>query len=99
MADREVIDLMGLTSPEVIQLVAGKSPGVWDEGLADYLSLRQPDYLVVFPNWFPRLINELPLKPVYEVSLTERRIAGIDNLTVAGGGKMVVYKCLWDGSD
>jgi hypothetical protein len=99
MADREVIDLMGLTSPEVIQLVAGKSPGVWDEGLADYLSLRQPDYLVVFPNWFPRLVNELPLEPVYEVSLTERRIAGIDNLTVAGGGKMVVYKCLWDGSD
>lgn len=97
LADREVIDLMGLTSPEVIHLVAGKSPGVWDAALADYLSQRRPDYLVVFPNWFPLMVKELPLEPVYAVSLPERRIAGIDNLTVAGGGKMVVYKCLWPG--
>jgi hypothetical protein len=66
--------------------------------VADYLSRRQPDYLVVFPNWFPKLVKNYP-RAGLRVSMPERRIAGIDNLTVAGGGKMVVYKCLWPGSD
>jgi hypothetical protein len=98
MADREVIDLMGLTSPEILSLISGKGPGAWDVALAEYLSIRQPDYLVIFPNWFPGLASRLPARPVYKVQLPVREIAGMPGITVAGGGEMVVFRLDWDGA-
>ncbi len=96
IAGREVIDLMGLTTPEVLTMVEGKAPGEWDLALTDYLLERRPAYLVVFPNWFPKLITNLPLEPVFQVQLPPRSISGIPQITVAGGGKMVVYRFHWE---
>lgn len=96
-ADREVIDLMGLTSPEVLEIISGKGPGEWDGALAGYLASRRPDYLVIFPNWFPGLAPQLPARQVYRVQLPPRQIAGIPGITVAGGGEMVVFRLDWTG--
>lgn len=96
-ADREVIDLMGLISPEVLGLISGKGPGEWDGALAGYLASRHPDFLVIFPNWFPGLAAQLPARPVYRVQLPPRQIAGLPGITPAGGGELVVYRLDWDG--
>ena len=95
LADREVIDLMGLTTPEVLTFVTGKTPGEWDAALAGFLRQRRPEYLVIFPNWFPVLAADLPVTPVYRVKLPPRNLVGIPGITVAGGGEMVVFQFIW----
>jgi hypothetical protein len=95
IAGREVIDLMGLASPEITELVVGKGPGDWDGQLAGFLAARRPEYLVIFPNWFPTLAGQLPAEAVYRVVLPARAIAGVPGITVAGGGEMVVYRLDW----
>ena len=50
-AQRELVDLAGLISPEVI-------PIILDEGaLVDYLDERGADYLVTFPDWYNTLTD------------------------------------------
>ncbi len=87
----EILDLGGLVSPEVIPLLIGKGPGEWDEGLAEYLREQNPDYLVIFPNWYPILVYNEFLEPIYSVKLKPRTIAGLPNITVVGGGEMTVF--------
>jgi hypothetical protein len=54
-AQRELIDLAGLISPEVV-------PFIRDEPrLAEYLDARQTKYLVTFPAWYPYLAQQGPL--------------------------------------
>jgi hypothetical protein len=51
-AQRELIDLAGLISPEVV-------PFIRDEPrLAEYLDGRQTKYLVTFPAWYPYLVQQ-----------------------------------------
>ncbi|OGO33531.1 MAG: hypothetical protein A2W35_14515 [Chloroflexi bacterium RBG_16_57_11] len=50
-AQRNLLDLAGLVSPEVI-------PFIRDEPrLAEFLQERQADYLVTFPAWYPQLVH------------------------------------------
>lgn len=54
-ANRDLIDLAGLVSPEVI-------PFIRDEGrLKSHLNARGADYLVTFPDWYPQLVRDLKL--------------------------------------
>jgi hypothetical protein len=54
-AQRDLIDLAGLISPEVV-------PFIRDEPrLAEYLDSRQTEYLVTFPAWYPYLAQQGPL--------------------------------------
>ncbi len=87
-SDREIVDLVGLVSPEVLPYVMGRSPGTWDEGLSRFLAPRKPDYLVVFPSWYPQLVQELELTPLFRVSL--------ENPVIVSGEQMVVYRLDWD---
>lgn len=53
--DRQIIDLAGLISPDVI-------PFIRDENqLGDFLDEKGADYLVTFPGWYPELVQGLPL--------------------------------------
>jgi hypothetical protein len=77
---REVIDLVGLVTPEILPY---KRRG--DAGVIEYVRETCPDYLIVFPDWFPELTKlDWLVEPVYRVRL-ERNV-------VAGGDEMVVYR-------
>jgi hypothetical protein len=77
---RPVIDLMGLVTPDVIPYRRGGEADV-----LRYVVQRCPDYVVVFPRWFPLMTQRADLlEPVYRVRLEHNE--------VAGAAEMVVYR-------
>jgi len=85
VSEREVIDLAGLVTPEVVPLLRTPDPA---SGLIDFLRERRVDTVIIFPNWFPSLAaREDLLTPLYKVTL--------ENRTITGGETMVVYGADW----
>jgi arabinofuranosyltransferase len=80
---REVVDVMGLITPAIIPF---RREG--EMGVLRYLEHACPDYLLVFPAWFPA-ISEMAdrFHPVYRVRLDHNEVAGADEL--------VVYETAW----
>jgi hypothetical protein len=77
---RPVVDLMGLVTPEIVPY---RREG--EDGVLRYLGQRCPDYVVIFPTWFPRLAGRRDLLvPVYAVRLERNE--------VSGGPEMVVFR-------
>jgi hypothetical protein len=77
---REVIDLMGLVTPEILPY---RRQG--EEGVVRFLLQTCPDYVIIFPAWFPRLAARADLlEPLHRVRL--------DRVEVAGAPEMVVYR-------
>jgi hypothetical protein len=77
-----VIDLMGLVTPDIIPY---RRDG--EAGVIRYLGERCPDYVIVFPSWFPVMTARADsLEPIYRVRLAR-------NL-VAGAPEMVVYRVI-----
>jgi hypothetical protein len=71
---RNVLDLAGLISPEVI-------PFIRDEAqIAAYMSSKGVDYMVTFPDWYPRITSGL--LPVYQADGTYVPAAGGENMAV-----------------
>jgi arabinofuranosyltransferase len=80
---REVIDVMGLVTPAILPY---RREG--ETGVLRYLEQACPDYLIVFPAWFPALSAMADrFRPVYRVRL--------DHNTVAGADELVVYEAAW----
>ena len=77
---RPVIDLMGLVTPEIRPYRRAGEAGV-----LRFVAERCPDFVIVFPTWFPEMTarREL-LTPIYRVRL--------DRNEVSGGPEMVVYR-------
>lgn len=79
---REVLDLMGLVTPDIL---AYRRAG--EAGVMRYLVERCPGHVIVFPAWFPQMTARRDLlEPVYRVRL--------EHNTVAGADEMVVYRLL-----
>ena len=79
---RQVIDLMGLVTPEIAPY---RRRG--EAGVIDFVSRTCPDFVIVFPDWFPDLTARRSLlEPIYAVRLTRN--------VVAGGPEMVVYRVI-----
>ncbi|MGH7314612.1 MAG: hypothetical protein ACREJV_15665, partial [Candidatus Rokuibacteriota bacterium] len=79
---REVIDLMGLVTPGIIPY---RRRG--EAGVIDFVARTCPDYVIVFPAWFPELTARRSLlEPIYAVQLPRN--------VVAGGREMVVYRLI-----
>jgi hypothetical protein len=79
---RQIIDLVGIVTPDVIPY---RREG--EVGVMRYVMTACPDYLIVFPSWFPRLTASGDLlQPLYRVKL--------DRPEVAGGPEMVVFRLL-----
>ena len=77
---REVIDLMGLVTPEILPYRRRGEPGV-----LRYVLETCPDHLIIFPAWFPQIASNTELlEPVYRVRLERNE--------VAGAAEMVVYR-------
>jgi hypothetical protein len=81
---REVVDLMGLVTPEIIQ---HRRDG--EAGVLRFLDRQCPDYLIIFPAWFPAISTMTDrFTPIYQVKLEQHRVAGAD--------LMVVYETAWN---
>jgi hypothetical protein len=77
---REIIDLVGLVTPEILPY---RREG--EAGVMRYIALACPDYLIIFPTWFPMLASRADLlEPIYRVRLARPE--------VSGGPEMVVYR-------
>jgi hypothetical protein len=83
---REVVDLMGLVTPAIVPY---RRRG--EAGVLRYLEQVCPDYLIIFPAWFPKLSAMSDrFTPIYRLRL--------DHNTVAGADEMVVYETPWSRS-
>jgi len=77
---RPVIDLMGLVTPDILPY---RREG--EEGVARYLAEQCPQFVIVFPAWFPTMTSRREvLVPIYSVKLPRNE--------VAGAAEMVVYE-------
>jgi hypothetical protein len=78
------LDTLALINPEVIPfLLKG------EKGIFELLVREQPDYLIVFPNWYPNITQlDALFTPVYDVS--------IEPNLICGARTMVAYKANWD---
>jgi len=75
---REVIDLMGLVTPEIIPY---RRQG--EEGILRFVGEQCPDYVIVFPAWFPDMTaRRYLLEPVFRVRLERNEVAGADEMVV-----------------
>ena len=81
-----LVDLAGIANPELADYVTtagGRGPGI-----RRFLAEHRPDYLVVFPAWFPELVAPGgQFRPLHGL-----KIAG--NITM-GGDQLVVYSTPW----
>jgi hypothetical protein len=53
--DRQLLDMAGLVSPEVIPFIRDETR------LGEWLDIEKADYLVTFPSWYPELTRGLEL--------------------------------------
>lgn len=71
---REIIDLAGLITPDVIPFIRDQ------EQLAEYLDEQGAEYLVTFPGWYPELVQDLQL--IYQSSGEFSTLYGMDRMSV-----------------
>ena len=71
---RNLLDLAGLISPEVIPIIRD------EDRLAAYLHAHNVDYLVTFPDWYPKMTAGLT--PVYQSGGKFAPAEGGENMTV-----------------
>jgi hypothetical protein len=84
-----VIDLASIATPEIGREVGrATAAGVpWSEALFAAMARRRPDYVVVFPSWFPSLARDPRFRPIHGLRIP-------DNITM-GGDEIVVYETPW----
>ena len=78
---RRILDLEGLVSPEVLPY-----RNLPDRGQQVVRAMR-PDYLVIFPGWYPDLSNDPAFQEIHRVSIA-------DNI-ISAGDTLVVYRAPW----
>lgn len=87
-----ILDLAGIAHPEArryrVEAAASGRPAT--DGTLRFLEERQPDYLVVFPQWFPRLVAEgSPFRLLKSFP--------IENNITMGGSEIAILATPWTG--
>lgn len=82
---KTVIDTVGVVNPEVVPYLHRHEDS--QTGLWEYLSKRKPEYLIIFPNWYPVIAANPELEYVKSIEL--------DYNIVCGGPQMIVYATPW----
>ncbi|MFQ5526037.1 MAG: hypothetical protein ACE5GX_07210 [Thermoanaerobaculia bacterium] len=86
----QVIDLAGIIHPRAKAYIdeARASGRDWREGVVRLLEETRPDYLAIFPSWYPGLERlNTGFAPLYELEVPA-------NIAL-GGDRIVVYKTPW----
>jgi hypothetical protein len=83
------LDTVGLVSPELLPYLKeyALQPGGYRRGLWQFLKERRPDYLIIFPEWYPEFPQSPVLEPVHKIEYPNN---------TGGGNVMVVYKMHWE---
>lgn len=84
-----ILDLASIATPEIGREVqrATAAGTPWSEALLAALERRRPDYVVIFPSWFPGLAQEPRFRAVHVLAIP-------GNVTM-GGDEIVVYETPW----
>jgi len=95
-----ILDLTGLATPGILPYLNRPAPpgrrnlgwnGANEMALLEYLEARRPDYVAIFPNWYPTIVLRAALgEPIDRIDLS-------DNL-ICGGRTMLVYRPVWEGA-
>ena len=95
-----ILDLTGLATPGILPYLHRPAPpgrrnlgwnGANEMALLEYLEARRPDYVAIFPNWYPTIVLRAALgEPIDRIDLS-------DNL-ICGGRTMLVYRPVWEGA-
>jgi hypothetical protein len=72
--DRKILDLAGLITPEVIPFIRDETK------IAEYLDQEGADYLMTFPDWYPKLVQHGNL--IYRSGETFSPAEGGENMAV-----------------
>ena len=85
-----VIDLAGIANPEIRRAMDGgrrpRRPA--EQTMFDEIERRKPDYLVIFPAWFPTSRRPPFFRPLCTLDIQ-------DNITM-GGPQVVLYATPWN---
>lgn len=84
-----VIDLAGIATPEIHDWARASMAEVGSHhpGILAFIRDQKPDYVVVFPNWFPPLDRDPDFTPLLRLQVE-------DNITM-GGDELVLYRTPW----
>jgi hypothetical protein len=84
-----ILDLASIATPEIGREVqrATAAGMPWSDALLAALARRQPDYVVIFPSWFPGLAHDPRFRAVHVLPIP-------GNITM-GGNEIVVYETPW----
>jgi hypothetical protein len=75
-AQKPLIDLAGLVTPEVIPIIR-------DEALLlEFVVARDSDYLVTFPSWYPAMTQDPRLIRIHSTDAPWAPLAGGDNMAI-----------------
>ncbi len=75
-SERPLLDMAGLITPEVIPFIRDESR------LLAFVQEGGADYLVTFPSWYPRMVQNPYLTPVYCTECPWTVAVGHDNMVV-----------------
>ncbi|MBN1876369.1 MAG: hypothetical protein JXA33_19250 [Anaerolineae bacterium] len=80
-AQRPLLDLAGLVSPEVIPFIRD------EDKLLRWMATQQTEYVITFPSWYPQMVTDSQLTLLYQTDTALTRAMGEDN--------MAIYRCEW----
>lgn len=75
-SERTILDMAGLITPDVIPFIRD------EEKLLAFIEERGADYLVTFPSWYPRIVEESCIEPIWRTNSQWTRIAGGENMVI-----------------
>ncbi|MHB0869182.1 MAG: hypothetical protein ACYC5J_06965 [Chloroflexota bacterium] len=87
---RRVLDTVGIAEPAILPYLVEDGR----EGAFRYLEEKRPDYLVIWPEWYPEMAARSDIfNPVYSAQMKDP-LATIRE-PMLGGREMVVYEARW----
>jgi len=90
ISKRRILDTVGIAEPELLPVLVRQGRA----GVLGYLEMKRPDYLVIWPEWYPELAARSDLfTPVHSVTVDSP--SGTIRSSMLGGNEMVVYRTNW----
>ena len=93
-ADRPIIDLRGIATPEILHYLEKYGrPGepTRDSGVLEFHKQARPDYLLVFPEWYPRTLVALRRRGIIE----REAVIRISHNITCGSDTLLVLRARW----